>query len=286
MKDKEPCKYYPFKDGTYEVGMGLHSIETDFGNGDRDQLIFQYDNESDYLREHRFDLGVDFIGDRFTQGQSNVLKDFIFKNIVKANYFKKNELPDKDFSLKLLSHYFPEDIVLVTIDEDKKEDYISAMQVTAPSGWDPEVVINQSFFEIHKDIPGMKELSKRGYQITKNLIVKNKQYVRFIWSFSYDNEISHNPKTWTRKTFDPQEGNLWIRVERQTITPLPKIKSYIFTIRPYIYPILKIALDSVEYISGLLEAMDSMLEEDRLWRCPDGEFDDIYQYLQGIKGMS
>jgi len=39
----EPARYFPLRGGRYEVKVGLHALDTDFGNGPCDAQLFQFD---------------------------------------------------------------------------------------------------------------------------------------------------------------------------------------------------------------------------------------------------
>lgn len=41
----EPARYFPLQGGRYEVKVGLHSLDTDFGNGPCDAQLFQFDRQ-------------------------------------------------------------------------------------------------------------------------------------------------------------------------------------------------------------------------------------------------
>lgn len=49
----DPARYDPSSDGRYEVKVGLHKLDTDFGNGTADTKVFQLDNQWPHYRKQK-----------------------------------------------------------------------------------------------------------------------------------------------------------------------------------------------------------------------------------------
>ena len=48
-----PARYFPIRAGRYEVGAGLHRLDTDFGNGPSDSKLFQLDSAWPHYRHQK-----------------------------------------------------------------------------------------------------------------------------------------------------------------------------------------------------------------------------------------
>lgn len=147
------------------------------------------------------------------------------------------------------SLWVQEDIcILQEIDNEYR---LTAASLCAPSEWNLAEKIGQPMSVIHAPVPELNR--KIGTQI-EHLFRKLsplRPYQRFNWSLKNTHELALFPD------MDRQESDsLFLRIERQTLTRLPKTNAIAFTIRIYIYP-----LEAVAQVQGALPALKQAIEK-------------------------
>ncbi|MGD8484097.1 MAG: DUF3445 domain-containing protein [Thioalkalispiraceae bacterium] len=156
-----------------------------------------------------------------------------------------------------------EDIAVMKIDPQGQATLI-ALHLCAPNHWAAEDKIGKDFIEIHRPVPGMQRINQRSKAI--NLAILNKgPYVRFAWGLATDRRLNHHPvapantpaATWHGRQFSLSDPQLYLRVERQTLTGLSHSGLALFTIRTYFYAVNQLARP---YRQQLMEAVSSMDE--------------------------
>ncbi|MGC4042884.1 MAG: DUF3445 domain-containing protein [Armatimonas sp.] len=166
---------------------------------------------------------------------------------------------------------FPEDIAIVRRNAERG-DWNAALHICAPSHWRPEEKIGRGYTATHEPVPGIERQKAAAPSIVQ-LFVTRGPFVRFTWGISFDNRLNQHPAL-EKNPFDPND--LWLRVERQTLWPIPQADAALFAIRLHLYPVN--GLDT-EKRALLREALYSMSQEARSYKGIATHFEEIQTAL-------
>lgn len=162
-----------------------------------------------------------------------------------------------------------EDMAVMQIDNEGKTKLV-ALHLCAPNHWAAEDKINQDFLSIHENVPGMERINQRSREINLASLHKG-PFVRFAWGLATDKRLNHHPlapeniarEDWQGRSFTPSNPELYLRVERQTLTGFSADGLVLFTIRTYFYPVVQ--LSTQEKIL-LFNAIQTMTDEALLYK--------------------
>lgn len=134
-----------------------------------------------------------------------------------------------------------EDVVVCTYNEKTDENFVSLIHLFNPGGWAAEWGVGKSFAEIHQNVK-----RKNGSLVVKNPCGMVKGILKMPESVERVGAISFRPNTTMNRhpenlraigedvwNWDDENQLAFIRFERQTVTPIPKTNSFLFTIKPY-----------------------------------------------------
>lgn len=124
--------------------------------------------------------------------------------------------------------HIPEDIVIHRVEDDR--DWMAFGHLYFPSGWDPAEKIGKSFEEIHGPVPGFKSSRK----LVESMVYSG-PFERFVWSAIFEDRIDSHPSN-TFAPFDPDNPQVWVKVERQTIRGFPEHKAALFVLQQFLVP--------------------------------------------------
>lgn len=138
--------------------------------------------------------------------------------------------------------------ILQDIDNEYR---LTAASLCAPSDWNLQEKIGQPISAIHSPVPELNR--KIGKQINHlfDKLSPLRPYQRFNWSLKDSNQLALFPGAER-----PQLDGLFVRVERQTLTRLPKTNAIAFTIKVYNYP-----LELVAQVKGALPALKAAIDQ-------------------------
>ena len=139
-------------------------------------------------------------------------------------------------ALDALAMQVPEDIIVCTMGDDGK-DFVSSAHLMAPAGWSPMWAIGKSFAEIHEDVRKSdgKPVIKNPSAMVNGIIRMGTPIQRVgAISFRSDRVLNLHPDHFVKNkwTWD-DEQEVYLRFERQTVTPFPEINSFLFTVKGY-----------------------------------------------------
>lgn len=288
--------YFPLARGRYEISPGLRRLGTDFGQGQSDHHVFQFDDRFGAYRK------VKLSGHREASARYYALHDFNPELMAAVAGFIVTRLCqdspdwfsctqsrhgcrlecrlsgevlrfDSDFVLQetrgasveyrdvfdALAMQLQEDLAVIRIDE-KGRDVVCALHLSFPNFWSATDKIGRDFVAIHEPVPGMDAINRRAPQLVDAMIHKG-PFVRFAWGITTDDRLNHHPEKGASlpagRTFDPERPALYLRVERQVMTGLPEHQAALFTIRTYLYEVADIIRDPARR-HALLSALRSM----------------------------
>ena len=325
--DDLPAEYFPLESGLYEVIPGLKKLGTDFGNGQKDQKVFQLDCDYEFYHinkktcrsedikkyYHQFEFSreisqiiCEFIANQLVIEYPNCFQlkpdkneGFIFESSLfsEALHFSKNyELSPKSSYLDAfdaLACQVQEDLaVWRRVDPNKgpfgqkgANDYLCAVHLCAPNYWDPREKIGQNFQGVHAPVADNDKIIRPAKSLVEGMIEKG-PFVRFAWGVTTDQRLNHHPLApkgknklkWQGRAFNSKKPELYLRIERQTITSFPKVSAALFTIRTYFKDCHKIRKDP-ELCDLLVSALKSMSEDAQKYKGLHGSMDEILNWL-------
>jgi hypothetical protein len=134
----------------------------------------------------------------------------------------------------------------------------------------------------------MEKINRRADAIV-NTMITQKPMVRFAWGLSTDTRLNHHPEPppdvsvndWQGRSFDQQQPQLYLRIERQVIWGLPEYEAALFTIRTYFRDCSVVKQDPV-LRSKLYAAIESMTLASLVYKRLTESKDSILQWLDEI----
>jgi hypothetical protein len=262
----QQARYLPFLAGQYSTAPGLHRLETDWGNGPADQRIFQFDARlADYLC-NKADCRTENLDKYFTWylPSASALHEacrLIMQRLAKE--YPQHFSLDQHVGELMLHSQSPPIVLQQTRDESRllqvfnhlafclqedlaiwqqteRGDYMSCIHLCAPNHWAPADKIGRPFSEVHAPVAGMEQMRQR-YRPMLRSLAGGGTMVRFAWGMSTDTRLNHHPEAppgispeiWQGRRFNPREPELYVRVERQTLSGLRESKAVLFTIKTY-----------------------------------------------------
>ncbi|MFP4090760.1 MAG: heme-dependent oxidative N-demethylase family protein [Cyclobacteriaceae bacterium] len=310
---KSPARYLPFLNGKYNTAPGLHKLGTDFGNGQADSHIFQLDQQWPTYRKNKAqclaeDLQKYFCHDRQHLPALKHTCSFIIQHLLAKHpaYFRletkerltylfsalSNErLMYDPFSAKeenylqlfhQLALQFQEDLAIWQLSDE--DDWISCIHLCAPNHWSPQDKVGRSFSLVHEPVAGMEKMRERYLPMLRSLL-KGGTFVRFAWGLATDKQLNHHPLppagkdplSWQGRSFDPDRGELYVRVERQTLSGFPEVQAALFTIRTYFENVRELNKDEKK---ALAESLLSMSAESLRYKGLDKSLTEILTFMK------
>ncbi len=260
---------------------GLFRLGTDFGNGPADSLAFPPDAQL----EHYVSEKARVLGAHPERAGSVVTTEAETRAVAQVEDTLRGWLTREGHpaagaeSLDAIARSLAEDVVIVHA--ASREDRAVWLQVCFPSGWRPELIVGQSFSAIHARIPAFGAVARAAPSLVDAMVTRG-PYVRFVWTISADDALDHHPDHGQREPWRAGLARAFLRVERQTMLPVPEARAALFAIRTYHYEfaqlsraerqILTLALSEmpaeIRRYKGLESAIEPALE--LLARAPGG----------------
>jgi hypothetical protein len=236
---------------------GLARFGVDFGNGDVDNRFFPRDLEharytaakAQVLAQHpeRFAW---LEGERETQQLGAVLAWLRARVASEQAEVGLGAQHDLYAGFDALARGIAEDIVVLGRDARGAERTI-LVHVCFPSGWRPERILGQSFFEIHAAVPEFEPVSRSAPRLVPALFERG-PFVRFVWTLSQDDALDHHSEHGVRAAWRPDASDGYLRVERQITVPFAEQAASLFLIRTYLYPFRELAPAERTLLAGVL----------------------------------
>lgn len=168
------------------------------------------------------------------------------------------EEQDKSMPALLQAAYkVQEDLVIMRKSDEGWR--LVAGSVCFPSSWSLQEKLGKALHDVHAPVPDFNKGSRNAGMIER--IFDNLQVgmpaERFNWSIYNDDALYHDDRSGEHMN---QQSDCFLRVERQTLTKLPKSGDILFTIRIYIdpYDALKTRDDKSSIARGFIELLEMM----------------------------
>lgn len=310
--------YTPFDKGLYQVGPLLRPFGTPFGNSEQiENQIFQIDEEYPSYKENKIQALSErkskyICESRFSNEAKKRILFFIIERLCLDHplLFKVKTI-DNYLHLSCAhsqhEHVFSEDGVLIKstsmatdaleaisleIQEDfsvwtyeGEDDWMAYVSLCSPNHWAAEDKIGRDFFAVHEPVAGAGPMLKTSKKLVESMVHKG-PFVRFAWGIATDSRLNHHPEAppqwkhnqWMGRAFDPQNPQLWVRTERQTLYGFPEERLSLFTIRTYFQNVSQLRLNP-ELRLTLSTALRSMTPESLIYKGLSESLDSILEWL-------
>lgn len=114
--------------------------------------------------------------------------------------------------------------------------HIAAAHLSFPSSWLLSEKFDRPMEAVHEHVPGFQAGTRNAAMINRifDNLLPGQPAERFNWSINWQHKLFH-PETGRNDQAAPEEAV--VRVERQTLTKLPRTRAIVFTIRIYLDPV-------------------------------------------------
>lgn len=147
-------------------------------------------------------------------------------------------------------------------------DRLAALHLCFPNHWAPQAKIGKSFLAVHHPVADFERIASAAPHLLANAISKG-PFVRFAWGLATDTRLNHHPdppaaypdpSRWNGRAFDPAQPELYVRVERQTLSGLPKASAFVFTIRTYFLDVTQFSPEDRRTLNDALSSMSEAVK--------------------------
>ena len=236
--------YFPLAHGRYEVKPGLVRFGTDFGNGNADRQVFQFDSSVAHYRQMKRlaraeQLSKYYQTHNYTNAVASAIARFIVHRLVQEHPQQFQLTSQTDGTLRVYSQLTEETLYLdaayqlqqvqavesveppyvstfdalasqlqedvTVVSRSGDSHWISAIHLCYPNHWSAEAKIGRDFATVHAPVAGMTAMNQRGSAIVQTMITR-KPSVRFAWGFSTDTRLNHHPVPPAGVTIDTWQG--------------------------------------------------------------------------------
>ncbi|AKF10941.1 hypothetical protein DB32_008090 [Sandaracinus amylolyticus] len=257
-----PARYFPVEPAPLRMQAGLIRFGTELGNGARDRLFFQVDDERPrYLAAKRATspsrhviAGGDDLANRARQSAITWMRETLAREAPDALRDADADHDARD-PIEAIARAVQEDVAV--LEHGGGEGRAVALDVRFPSGWRPELLAGASFTRIHAPVPGFAKDDRVSRSMVSSMIGRG-PYVRFVWTLSADDALDHHPDSGLRRDWE-HAVRAWLRVERQITVPLDGAS--VFLIRTYLYDVATLDDAQREVVREALRVMPDELRE-------------------------
>lgn len=149
-------------------------------------------------------------------------------------------------SLEQLPFLMAEDVAIVQLHGERE--WLAFGHICLPSSWRLEDKIGRPFLEVHRPVPGFPQQGAVG--MVRSLATKG-PYERFAWGVTNLDVLDQEAGVHA----DVEPEPLYVRVERQTMHPLPVCDAWLFLIHPANTPVSQLTAAQRQALAQALESM-------------------------------
>lgn len=162
------------------------------------------------------------------------------------------------------------DAFAMTVNEDlalwKRADgkeWLSIIHLCAPNHWAAKDKIGKDFPSTHGPVPKMTGINKAAPTLFAQILAQGAME-RFAWGLATDDRLNHHPlpppgtslADWQGRRFNPVKPEMFVRIERQTLLPVPGHDLIVFTIATTFADVGKLPRDDRVLIASCIRSMD------------------------------
>jgi len=155
-------------------------------------------------------------------------------------------VPPLPQSLKELPFEMAEDVAIVQCVGE--QEYLAFGHICLPSSWRLEEKIGRPFLEVHQPVPGFPQ---HGAGALVRSLTRKGPYERFAWGLTNADVLDQEAGVHADVLPEP----LFVRVERQTMHPLPEADAWLFLIHPANTPVVELSVEQRRLLAQALESM-------------------------------
>jgi dimethylamine monooxygenase subunit A len=264
-------KYLPFLDGKYSTAPALQPMAK--AGDSKEQFVFQIDEQYDaYLANksncrkediHKYYVEAELHDDTVAAVNRQIVQQLITEYPADFTLDTDNaqirlhngktgktlqweddwiHIGDKAYLslFDALCSQVQEDVAICQLDGGR--DWLAAIHLSSPNHWAPALKVGRPFSSVHHVVPGMEKLNQQYFKMLVTAVQKG-PFSRFAWGIATDTRLNHHPVPppgadlvhWRGRSVQADTSNIYLRVERQTITGIPSCHAFLFTIRTYFY---------------------------------------------------
>ena len=178
-----------------------------------------------------------------------------------------------------------EDLILMR-ETETGDSICAAGQLCFGSAWSLEEKLGRSFLETHDPVPEFRERIGATSDLLMRHLKPERPVSRLNWSVTSASQLNLAPKLkheWqrSREGITPENvgSRIFFRVERQTLTRLPKTRGVLFTIHTYIDPLEEVISDPAR-LKRLTSVLRDYPESMKLYKGMTPYFDTLLGYLE------
>lgn len=166
---------------------------------------------------------------------------------------------------------------------DAKNQRTVAIHLCHANGWSAEGFIGKSFEWIHTDVKNSKDkLVVPNPNKFVDRIMKIEGTIERVGAISFNKsaDLNRHPENTQgeNRKFDPENPSLFMRVERQTVTPFPEYGTFLFTIKTYFYDCA-----DPKYIDTAIDIFENTHPDLYARWFVDKHRDEVLPWLKGLK---
>ncbi len=309
-------RYLPFLKGTYQVAPGLSLLTKDQKIFEIDESYERYHENKVAARDE--DLSKYYVRGKLKGHEQAQIVRFMARTLAREypQYFELDEneevlrltckltselitfddeyfdahnsslLYDYRDGLDAIVSQIPEDVAIWR--KDNTKEYLDTIHLCAPNHWDPREKVQKNFNEVHAPVGNWQEsLAPKAQALVESMIHKG-PFERFAWGLATDQRLNHHPSPkqgtdlaeWAGRSFDPNNPELFLRVERQVLLPFSDLGLSLFLIRTYFYEAKNLEHQERE---ALISALLSMTPETLRYKGLAQDQAQIIDYLKALK---
>lgn len=189
-------------------------------------------------------------------------------------------------TLDALACQIQEDLAIVSTDP-AGQGRVLLLHLCAPNHWGAADRIGKSFDDAHRPVPQFQRIARHAPRLLDNLRDAG-PYVRFAWGLATDARLNHHPQppadcedrdAWHGRSFDVNDPQLWLRVERQALRGVPSARCFVFAIRTYFTDVRDLATQQRRVLADAVRQMDPEIAR---YKGLLGQQQAIAQWLEGL----
>lgn len=165
------------------------------------------------------------------------------------------------------------DAFAMTVNEDlalwkraEGKEWLPLIHLCAPNHWAAEDKVGKDFPATHGPVPKMAGINKAAPTLFTQILSQGPME-RFAWGLATDNRLNHHPlpppgislAEWQGRRFNPARPEMFVRIERQTLLPVPGHDLIVFTIATTFADVGKLPHDDRLLIASCIRSMDDEL---------------------------
>ncbi|MDX1951308.1 MAG: DUF3445 domain-containing protein [Verrucomicrobiota bacterium] len=153
-------------------------------------------------------------------------------------------LPEAISSCRVLGTFLEPDFLLLKKNESGAFQFVGG-SVCFPSSWKPEEKFGKPLAEIHSPVPHLNEEIGTQIHLFLQRLRPGHSWERYNWGLSRSSELNQHPVRKLPPLLPETEpGDIWVRIEHQSLLALPVTTGILFGIRIVNVPLLDLLKDS------------------------------------------